>query len=116
MSTSGGEKTFNDAAEAAIARVLAVEREARDALAATEVEATGLVEAARRADRAIAERAERRIRAVTAAFGSDVAARLSRLDADAAQIAAPHVLVPAELAALEAAARAVARELVGGDA
>lgn len=100
-------------AEDAIATVLRAEREAREAIERTQVEATHVAERARADARSISERTERRIRAVVAAFEHELADRLAGLDAEAALIARPHALDANELAALDRAVSAIARELTG---
>jgi asparagine synthetase A len=62
----------------------------------------------------VAERTERRIRAVVAAFEHELADRLAEIDAEAALIAQPHVLTADELSALDQAVRKIARELTAG--
>jgi hypothetical protein len=106
------EKAFNDAAEAAIARVLAAEREAREAVEQARLEVDRIAERARLADRAVAERTERRIRAVVGAFERELAERLAELEAAAVQVAHPQPLSPDEMASLQRAVRALAGELI----
>lgn len=112
MKPIADEKTFNDAAEAAIARVLAAEREGRAAVERARLEVGRIEESARRADRAVAERTERRIRAVVAAFERELAEQLAEIEAAAARVASPQSLGPSEMMALQGAVRAVARELI----
>jgi len=106
------EKSFNDATEAAIARVLAAEREAREAVEQARLEVGRVAESARLADRAVAERTERRIRAVVGAFERELAERLAELEAAAVQVAHPQPLSPDEMASLQRAVRALAGELI----
>jgi hypothetical protein len=106
------EKTFNDAAEAAIARVLASERECRAAIEQARLEVGRIDENARRADHAIAARTERRIRTVVRAFEREIAERLAEIEAAAAPVAGPQSLRPSETGALQRAVRALARELI----
>jgi hypothetical protein len=101
------------AAEAAIARVLAGEREAREAVERARQQVHPIAEAARAAGRAVAERTERRIRAVVDAFERELAARLAEIDAEAARFDDPLPLAPVELAALQRAVGTLARELTG---
>ena len=106
------EKSFNDATEAAIARVLAAEREAREAVEQARLEVGRVAESARLADRAVAERTERRVRAVVSAFERELAERLAEIEAAAAQVASPQPLLPDEMAALQRTVRILARELI----
>lgn len=115
MSSIADEKAFNAAAEEAIGRVLAAERDARAAVEQARLEVERIAEAARLADRALAERTERRVRAAVAAFERELAGRLAEIDAAAARLTTPHVLSDSELAALHAAVGVLARELVGAD-
>ncbi len=107
------EGAFNDAAEAAIARVLGAEREARESVQRARLEVSQIAENARLDARSVAERAERRIRAVVGAFERELAARLAELDAGAARLAQPQPLTPEELADLQREVRLLARELIG---
>jgi hypothetical protein len=106
------ETTFNDAAEAAIARVLAAERARREAVAQARLEAGRIAETGRLAEHSLAERTERRIRAVVGAFERDLAERLAEIEAEAAQVAQPQPIRPGELASLQRAVRALAGELI----
>ena len=103
----------NDPAEAAIATVLLAEREAREAIERSKLEASQLAELARAGARAVAERTERRIRAVVGAFERELAQRLAEIDAEAALLRTPHEVSPDERAALDRAVGALARELTG---
>ena len=113
MNTIADEKAFNDVAEAAIARVLGAEREARAAIERARLEVDRIAEDARLADRALAERTERRIRSVVAAFERELAERLTAIDTAAAGLTAPRALSTDELADLERAVRVLACEFVG---
>ena len=106
------ESAFNDAAGAAIARVLAAEREARVAIEEARLEVGRIAERGRLADRALAERTERRIRVVGAAFERELAARLAEIEDAAERFAHPQPISSAESASLQAAVRALAGELV----
>lgn len=112
MKPIADEEAFNDAAGAAIARVLAAEREAREAVEHARLEVGRIAENARLADRAVAERTERRIRAVAGAFERELAERLAEIEAAAAQIAYPQPVSPAEMASLQRAIRSLAGELI----
>jgi hypothetical protein len=102
-----------DPTEAAIAKVLRAEREARQSIASAQLDAQAIAEQARASARALAERTERRIRSVVGAFENELSDRLADIDADAARIATPHVLSDSELGALGLAVTALARELTG---
>ena len=103
----------NAAAGAAIARVLAAERDARQAIAAAEADVTHIAEAARAAARAIAERTEQRLQRVVECIERDTAARLAAIDAEAAALDPQHTDTAADDAAVCAAVALLARRLVG---
>jgi len=107
------EGAANVAAEAAIARVLGAERDAREATVRAQHEVQQIAEDARSAARSVAERTERRIRAVTGAFEREGAVRLAEIDAEAARLDSAQPLSPPELAALRRAVGSLARELIG---
>ena len=103
----------NSAAEAAMARVLSVEREAREAIARAQVEALHIAEQARGAARRLNERTERRVRSIVAAFERDCAERIAALDAEAATLDLPQPVAPDDRARLQRALAALARQLAG---
>lgn len=103
----------NAAADAAIARVLGAEREARRSIEQARAETDEIAEQARRSARQTTERAERRIRCVTLAFERDLAARLAAIDAEGAALDQAAPLVADERARLQAAVAALARQLAG---
>jgi hypothetical protein len=105
--------TSNELAEAAIARVLDAEREAREAVARALIEVHRIAETARTDARSLAERTERRIRLVVGAFERELASRVAEIDAAAERLDKPQPLTPDELAALRRAVGALARELTG---
>jgi hypothetical protein len=70
-----------------------------------------MIEAARSAARAAAERTERRIRGVRAAFEAHAMAEVAALDAAAAEAGARHDLTPAELARLDDAVATLAARI-----
>jgi vacuolar-type H+-ATPase subunit H len=107
------EGTFNDAAEVAIARVLGAERAARESVERARVEADQIAEGARLAARTLAERTERRIRAVVGAFERELAERLAEIDAQAVGLGTAQPLTGDDNAAVQRAVEALARELVG---
>jgi outer membrane protein TolC len=105
----------SDPADAAIARVLQAERDARESIEHAHRQAESIAEDARAAARAVAERTERRIRGVVGAFEHDLTRRLAVIDAEAARMATPHVLGEAELHALDGAVQTLARRLAGAE-
>jgi hypothetical protein len=107
------EGTFNDDAEAAIARVLGAEREARASLERARLEVDQIAEDARLAARSVADRTERRIRRVVVAFERELAQRLVEIDAQAAGLGAAQPPTADDVAAVQRAVRALARELTG---
>lgn len=104
----------SDPAEAAIDRVLRAERDARDSIEQARLDGVHIAESARAVARALADRTERRIRCVAGAFERDLARRLELIDGEAARMATPHVLVDAELRALDSAVHALTVELTAG--
>lgn len=92
--------------DAAIARVLRAEADARAAVAAAQAQVGAMAEAARADARARSERTERRIRAVAAAFEVRTARELAAIEAEAAGLRQPE---PPDEAARSAVAKAVAR-------
>ena len=102
------------AADAAIARVLAAERAARVAVEHARTEVAALAENTRADARALAERTERRIRAVVEASGRKLAVEQAEIDAQALRLDAPQPLSDGERALLQRAVAALAHELVGG--
>ena len=103
---------YNEAAEAAIARVLLVERSARDAVAQARLEVDRIVERGRLDARSLDARTERRVRAVIGAFERDLAERLATIEAVAEQVSHAQPFSSDEQAALRRAVRAVAEELI----
>ncbi|HUP06196.1 MAG TPA: hypothetical protein VMU47_03545 [Caldimonas sp.] len=106
------DEAYNEAAEAAIARVLMAERMARDSVEQARRQVEGIVERARLDARALDARTERRVRAAIAAFERRLNADLAEIDAAAERAAQPQPLTDDERAALRLAVRAVAEELV----
>jgi len=103
----------NELAEAAIARVLGAEREAREAVERALLEVHRIAETARAESRSLAERTERRIRIVVGAFERELASRVAEIDADAERLDSPQPLTPDELTALRRTVGRLARELIG---
>jgi hypothetical protein len=108
-----GASAPNEAAEAAIARVLGAEREARASVEQARLEVERVAQAARSAARGLAERTERRIRCVAGAFERDVGARLAQIQAQAAGLGQAQPLSDADAAAVRRAVKAVAMGMVG---
>ncbi len=98
----------DDAVEAAIAHVLDAEHLAHDAVRDAEAAGAGIAEAARATARALAQRTERRIGNVRAAFEARTAAEVAALDEAAAEAGAQHELAPPDLARLDSAVAALA--------
>jgi hypothetical protein len=112
--SSADSLSSTDAVEAAIARVLASERAARDAVARDRDEAAAMTEAARGEARALHDRTERRMRALRAAFERKVSTELAALEAEAAALVKHEELSADEQARVARAAAALAAELTGG--
>jgi hypothetical protein len=103
------------AIEAAIARVLAAERDAREAVERATRNADALNEKARADARALADRTERRIRSVRAAYERKVTEEIAAIDAQAASQDVLQALSPDDGRRLERALQALAAELTGSD-
>ena len=112
MKPIADDKAYNEAAEAAIARVLVAEREAGKAIEQARLEVDRIVEGARLGARALDERTERRIRAVVDAFERELAERLAEIEAAAEQAARPQPFSDDDMAALQRGVRALAAELI----
>ena len=113
MNDRANTQARNAAAAAAIARVLAAERDARSAIAQAEAEVTHIAEAARAAARASAERTESRLRRLVECIERDTAARLAAIDARAVALEQRQADVAGDAAIVRAAVEALARRLVG---
>lgn len=100
------------ASDAAIARVLQAEREARAAISGASAEVLQLAERARAEARARAERTERRIRLYSAAFARELATRLAAIEAEGAALAAPDAPHDDDAQRLQQAVQQVAQELL----
>jgi hypothetical protein len=107
-------RIFDRAADAAIARVLAAERDARASVRAAQAQVEAMAEAARADSRALAERTERRVRGVASAFERDTALRLAQIESQVADL--QHAPPPdaADRAALRRAVAALARSMIAG--
>lgn len=101
------------AVEAAIARVLDAEHQARDAVGDADGAAAALIEMARASARALAERTEHRIRSVRAAFEAQTSETVAMLGAAADAAGAEHDLTAVDLARLDIAVTALAAFLTG---
>lgn len=95
----------------AVARVLSAEQKARESLARAENEAALLAEAARAAQRALAERTRRRTLRVREAFARDVQARLRAIAREARELDSHQEPDADELARLSEAVQRLAAEL-----
>lgn len=104
----------SEAVEAAIARVLDAERAARDSIGDTQNEAAAKIEAARLAMRGLNDRTERRIRWLRNAFERRIVVDVKALNTHAAALESRHASSSDEIARVERAVRALARELTGG--
>ena len=111
--TVAGPGALNDASALAMACVLDAERAARQRIDQARLEVEQLAEASRTAARAVAERTERRMRAVTRAFESATAEQVAGVDALAIMLGQPHALSPQESAALQGVVHALAHEMIG---
>lgn len=100
--------------EAAMARVLAAERDARQALEQSTREAAHAIEQAHAASRAISARAARRIATVRAAMERRMAARLAEIDVLEVTANAAGGLEAGEREHLARAVELLAAELSGG--
>jgi hypothetical protein len=110
------DRSLDEAAELAMATVLRAEREAREHTQRVRAEAGHMAEEARASARRVAERTETRIRSIVAAFEHELGQRLAAIDSQAAALTQAHELGAEELAALQHAVAALARELTGGPA
>jgi hypothetical protein len=102
------------AAVDAIARVLDAERAARERVAQAEREAAAGEEVARAEARAIAERTERRLASVRAAFAARTARAVAAAAEAMAGFDAPHPLTADDATLARMAAAALAAELTAG--
>ena len=103
------------AVEAAIARVLAAERDAHEAVEHATREAEAMNEKARADARALAERTERRIQRARAAYERMVSTEVAAIDAQAASQDEQQTLSADDWHRLERALETLAAELTGDD-
>lgn len=106
----------DDGVEAAIAGVLSAEREAQAAIEAARRDAEALAAATRAQVRQVADRAEARILAARRSVERRIAEHEARVKAEVAALLPDENLTPEDLARLDAAVQALARELTGGAA
>ena len=106
----------NALAEAAMARVLAAERDARDSIEQARADVHRIAESARGAERRLGERTEQRVRHLVAAFERELAARLADIEAQTARLDDPQPIGDDDRAALQRAVAELARQLVGARA
>jgi RPA family protein len=97
--------------ETAMAQVLDAERRARESIDAAQAEAAHVAEAARAAQRRLAERTRMRLARVHEAFAAAVQAELARIDAQAQALPAHDDPGADDLARLERALAALAARL-----
>jgi hypothetical protein len=97
---------------AAIARVLQAERDARAAIGEAAAEVLHIAERARADARARADRTERRIRLYAAAFARELAARLAAIEAEGAALTAPDAPRADDEQRLQQAVQQVAQDLL----
>lgn len=103
----------NESVEAAISKVLAAERAARESVLACRRHAEELMETARQEARLISERCERRMQAVRQCHARALAHRLAAFQDDANRFRTAAVPTPEALADLRHAVAAVADECTG---
>jgi vacuolar-type H+-ATPase subunit H len=99
--------------EAAIGKVLAAEREARESVVACRRQAEERLETARREARLISERCDRRIQAMRQAYAQALAQRLAALQDESNQFKQAGVPAAGKSARLRHAVAALARECTG---
>ncbi len=102
------------AVDEAIGRVLAAERAARDDVVNAASESAAIVDRAREAARAIAERTERRMHCVRERFAARTAREIADIDAEATAQDAARSLSTEDLVRLERAVAALCAELTTG--
>jgi len=103
----------NALAEAAMARVLAAERDARDSVGQAQADVHRIAESTRSAARRLGERTEQRMRHVVAAFERELAARLADIEAETARLEIPQPIGAEDREAVQRAVADLARQLVG---
>lgn len=111
--TATHDRAADPALDAAMATVLAAERQARAAVEACAREAESLDAEARASEKAIAERAARRANAVRAGMAVKLAAELRRLEAKAREAGAADAPTDADRRRLAAAVERLGAELTG---
>ena len=106
----------NDAVEAAISRVLEAEVAAGRAVAGARGEAAKIAERARETARRLALHTDRRIHRIRAAFAAMTAAQVAALEAEGAALAVATGLTAPEVASVDGAIAALARDLTEAEA
>jgi len=106
-------KERDDAAEAAIARVLGAERDARASIEQAHADVHHIAESARTAVRGLGDRTEHRIRRVVDAFERELAARLAEIEAEAARLESSPPISAGEREALQRALTLLSRQIIG---
>ena len=101
------------AVETAMAQVLAAELAARESIASARVEAQHIGERSRAAARGLAERTQRRIHHLRAAFERATAAEVAALHAQAEVLAMPHEPGADEAGRIDRAVARLAAQLTG---
>lgn len=101
------------AVEAAIAKVLAAERDARESVVACRRQAEECLEIARRDARLISERCERRMQAMRQRYAQALAQRLAAFQDESNQFKQAYVPTAEELARLRQAVATLAGECTG---
>jgi vacuolar-type H+-ATPase subunit H len=114
MVTARRTATSDAAVEAAIADVLAAERAAHEAVAQARVEATAIADAARARARVIAQRADRRMQRVRAAYAAATQASVAEIAARATYVEQHGVGATEDSSELAAAVTRLAAKLTGG--
>lgn len=103
----------DEAIEAAISKVLAAEREARESVIVCRHQAEERLEIARRQARLISERCERRLQAIRQCHAQALAARLFAFQEESNQFKKSNVPTAEELTRLRHAVAALADESTG---
>ena len=103
----------SEAVEAAISKVLAAEREARESVVACRRHAEELIEAARQQARLISERCERRMQAIRQCHAQALAQRLAAFQDESNRLKKAYVPAAEELSRLRHAVATLAGECTG---
>ncbi len=103
----------SEAVEAAISKVLAAEREARESVLACRRQAEELIEAARQQARLISDRCERRMQTIRQGHAQALAQRLAAFQDESKQFKKAYIPTAEELARLRHAVATLAGESTG---